>query len=321
MKCAVAFSVLLAACSASLADSPDRPPSSRTKSTIVLEELVRMTKTGSSDAAVLAYARAHRAELPAELPDSTLQWLRASGVGERVVRYMSAIDVRESASSVPEGVTYADERPDASRRGWVSEDEREGQDETERPAPRDGDDYGDTGTYARYDSDSGGCCGGYGPWYDPFFGYPYLPAPYFSYLFVDRGDFFRRFHDRRDHRGHRDPGFDRGRRSGWRERGGPRDAWRNRGSGERRGGWIAGGPRNPARPRNAGRSFASGGFRGPRGFAPPRARGNSSPGFGGPRGHDMRGSRSPAPFRGSLPRSGGGFRRGSPASSRGPGRH
>jgi hypothetical protein len=255
MKCAVAVSVLLAACSMALADSREPRSSARpasSPSVRVLEDLVRMSKAGSSDATVLAYARAHRTELPEELSDSTLRWLRASGVSERVVRYMSAIDVRasEGTSSAPEGVTWADEASDRD-------------DLMERRGDREpAESYGDTEAYAGYDSGSGGYGYGYdsGFGYDPYlyFGYPYLSAPYFSYYFVNRGDFFRRFRDHRNHRGGGDHRFDGG-RGGWRDRGGPREAWRERGSVGRARGAIAAGPRN------AGRSFAGGAFRGPRG--------------------------------------------------------
>jgi len=316
MKCAVAFSVLLAGCSALLGDSPKASPPPKAASSTLLEDLVRMTRAGSSDAAVLAYARAHRAELPAKLSDATLRWLRASGVGERVVRYMSAIDVRASTTTTPEGVTYADENSDTSRRAYVSEEENNRGEVTERRANRDSGDSYDTDAYAGYDSDAGDSGDGYGYGngygYDPYFGYPYLSAPYFSALLVDRGDFFRRFRDHRNHRGHRDPRFDGG-GSRWRDRSGSRDAWRDRGSGGRRGPIAMG-------PRNAGRSFAGGGSRGaragaravgPRGFPPPRsARRSFSPGFGGPRSHEMSGSRI-----------GAGFRRGSATSRGGPGRH
>lgn len=319
MKCAVAFSVLLAACSVVLADSPDPRTSARPDSSPslrVLEDLVRMSKTGASDAAVLGYARAHRVELPAEIPDKTLRWLRASGVSERVVRYMSAIDVRASEwpPNTPEGVTWADE-------------DRDRDDVMERPAEREsGRSYGDAEAYAGYDSDSGSY--GFGDNYDSgfgydpyfYFGYPYLSAPYYSYFFVDRrGDFFQRFGGHRNHRGHRDPRFDGG-GSRSRDRSGSRDAWRDRGSGGRRAPIAMG-------PRNAGRSFAGGGFRGsrggartvgPRGFAPPRsARGSFSPGFVGPRSHEMRGFRNSAPSRGTPSRSGGGLSRGSTATSGG----
>jgi hypothetical protein len=303
MKCAIAFSVLLAGCSTLLGDAPNESPPPRATASTLLEDLVRMTRAASSDAAVLAYARAHRAELPAELPDSSLRWLRASGVSERVVRYMSAIDVR-------------DENPDASRRAYVSEEESDRGEVTERPANRDSGRSYDTEAYAGYDSDAADYGDGYGYRYayDPYFGYPYLSAPYLSDPFVNRGDFLR-FRDHRKHRGHRDPRFDGG-GSRSRDRSGSRDAWRDRGSGGRAMG-----------PRNSERSFARGGFRGarggartvgPRGFAPPRsARGIFSPGFGGPRSHETRGFGNPARSRGAPPRSDGGFSRGSTAASRG----
>jgi hypothetical protein len=315
MKCAIAFSVLLAGCSALLGNAPTPPPPSpREASSMLLEDLVRLTRAGSSDASVLAYARAHRADLPAEVSDASLRWLRASGVSERVVRYMSAIDVRVSALDVPEGVTYADESEGSPRRraySSASQDDRDAERTSERYDDS-GASYGGLNAYAGDDS-------GYGFVYDPYFGYPYLSAPYFSYLLVDRGDFFRRFRDHRNHRGHRDPRFDGG-GSRWRDRSGSRDAWRDRGSGGRREPIAMG-------PRNAGRSFAGGGFRGarggartvgPRGFAPPRsARGSFLPGFGGPRSHEMRGFRNSAPSSGAPSRSGGGFSRGSTATSRG----
>jgi hypothetical protein len=317
MKCAIAFSVLLAGCSTLLGDPPNASPPPRATASTLLEDLVRMTRAASSDAAVLAYARAHRVELPAELPDSSLRWLRASGVSERVVRYMSAIDVRASTPTTPEGVTCADENSDASRRAYVSEEESDRGEVTERLANRDSGRSYDTEAYAGYDSDAGDYGDGYGYRYayEPYFGYPYLSAPYFSDPFVDRGDFFLRFRDHRKHGGHGSPRFDGGGGRS-RDRRGSRGAWRDRGSGGRAMG-----------PRNSGRSFAGGGFRGarggartvgPRGFAPPRsARGSFSPGFGGSRSHETRGFGNPAPFRGPLPRSHGGFSRGSTAASRG----
>jgi len=293
MKCAAVFAVLLAGCAVGLADTPDprTSPHAAPSSVALLEDLVRMAKAGSSDVAMLAYARAHRAELPAELPDSTLRWLRASGVSERVVRYMSAIDVRESAldSTAPEGVTYADEAPGDRR------------DFSERSYDRDpGAQYRDTDSYAGYDSDFAGPEPGYGYGYDTYFGYPYLSGPYFPYFFVDRGNSFRRFRGGRIHRGH----------DGWRDRGGPREAWRERGSGGRSRGAIALGPRN------ARRAVVSGGSRGTRAGA--RMTGpRFSHGFDGPRGHGSRGYGNPAPSRGAPHRSGGGFSRGSAATSRG----
>ena len=102
MKCAVAFSVLFAGSVLLLGESRTPP---------ALAEIVRMTKAGASDVSVLAYARAHRLELPEELSVAALQWLRGAGVSERVVSYMSAIDVRASgfqAAAQQEGVTYSE---------------------------------------------------------------------------------------------------------------------------------------------------------------------------------------------------------------------
>ncbi len=300
MKCAVAFAVLLAGCRVLLGESPS--PSST-----LLEDLVRMTRAGSPDSSVLAYARAHRGELPAEVSDASLRWLRASGVSERVVRSMSAIDVRISASDRPEGVAYADETEGVGRRRAYSSETEEDRDA--------GSSYGglnaNAGDASGYDADF---------WYgsDPYFGYPYLSAPYVSFAFADRGGFFRRFPRRdRDHRDHR---FDGGHRDAWRDRGGSRDAWRERGSGGRRGGSMAAGPRNTGRP-----AFAAGrapGGRGraigaPGGFGPSwSAHGNSS-GFRAPRGGNGSPRGSPSAPSGARARTGGGFARGSIGTSQG----
>ena len=127
MKCAVAFFLLLvvAACGGGvvLGDSPTpvvpKPSSASRPSATLLEDLVRMTRAGSSEAEVLAYARAHRLELPPELSEAALLWLRDSGVRESVVRYMSAIDVRPSHEKLPEGVTEASAANDAARRRFA----------------------------------------------------------------------------------------------------------------------------------------------------------------------------------------------------------
>ena len=327
MKCAVAFCcVLIAGCTVLLADAPDPRPSISTTpdsspALRVLEDVVRMSRAGASEATVLAYARTHRAELPAEIADKTLRWLRASGVGDRVVRYMSAIDVRASEwpPSVPEGVTWADRRGDRD-------------DDAEPPAEREpARSYREAEAYAGYESDPGGY--GYGNDYDydvgfgyaPFFGYPYVSAPFFSWVFVDRGDFSRRF-DNGGHRIHRGPRFDGGHRGGgWRDRGGPRDAWRARDAwrergGGRREGWIGSRPRNVGGPRDARRSF-TGGFRGPRGgdraLSP---RGPGSPGSmrGGVRSfHGARGVGRSARGSGVGPSRGGAGLGHAPAGGRG----
>ena len=92
MKPAFAFSFLLTCCGVLLADSTTRSPLPHKPATL-LDDLVRMTQAGSSDVTVLAYAKAHRLELPPEVSDRDLRRLRDSGVSELVVRYMSAIDV------------------------------------------------------------------------------------------------------------------------------------------------------------------------------------------------------------------------------------
>jgi hypothetical protein len=266
MKCAVAFSILLGGCSALLGDSPNPPPSSRRPAPTLLDDLVRMTRAGSSDASVLAYAKAHRMELPPELSDASLRWLRDSRVSETVVRYMAAIDVRASDVGAPEGVTDAsgeDERVGRRRAAYSSESDSGNVAPlyAESDAGASGYPYGDSDAYAGYD---------YG--YYPSFGDPYPYSPFAAYFFVDRGRSFRRFprRDRRDHR------FDGGHRG---DRGGFRDAWRERGHPGRRGSVVAG-PRGSGRP-----AFARGGgpsARGPRGHAiGRRGFGPSGPGRGG----------------------------------------
>src|ERR1700737_1220703 len=105
MKPALAFSFLLLCCGVLLADSMARLPLPRKPATL-LGDLVRMTQAGSSDVTVLAYAKAHRLELPPEVSDRDLRWLRDSGVSELGVRYMSAIDVRASGERARQDLDY-----------------------------------------------------------------------------------------------------------------------------------------------------------------------------------------------------------------------
>jgi hypothetical protein len=206
MKCAVAFSVLFAGSVLLLGESRTPP---------VLDEIVRMTKSGASDVAVLAYARAHRLELPEELSVAALQWLRSTGVSERVVSYMSAIDVRASSLqtvAAAEGVTYA------------------GGEQPGRPAPRNSaelswDDHaaqmsdgnhGSSGSEAYASHESGF---GNDDLY-PYWGYTY-PGPYYVYpsVAIEQGNPFQPAHGHRgDHPGHHgQPGHHRS--DGWRDRG------------------------------------------------------------------------------------------------------
>ena len=92
MKRTVAFSFLMACSGVLLGDSPNPEPWSRKPATL-LEDLVRLTKAGSSDVTVLAYAKAHRLELPPEVSDSDLRWLRDSGVSELVVTVIVGLPV------------------------------------------------------------------------------------------------------------------------------------------------------------------------------------------------------------------------------------
>jgi hypothetical protein len=319
VKCAVALSFLLAGCGILLGDTPN-PGRSSVQSATLLDDLVRMTTAGSSDAAVLAYAKAHRSELPAELSEESLRWLRNSGVSERVVRYMTAIDVRSSDEGGQQGVSYG--AYDDSTRPRAA-------DSSEGDYAREGGGYPDVSvdSYAGgypdsdYDAYSGY---GYGDYYPPYFGYGYYP--YSSYFFVDRFGSFRRFHGR-DHRfrGHR--GFDGGR--GFRgprggvDRGGSRDSWRDRGFRGRRGGPIVVAPRGSERSTFARRGFSvgprapRGNVIGHRGFAPGPGRASLPRGFGGPRmgvgGHG--GFSHPAPSSGFH--TGGGFRQSPTGISRG----
>jgi hypothetical protein len=293
MKRAVAFCFLLACCGVLLGDSSKPGPSSR-KPASLLEDLVRLTRAGSSDVTVLAYAKAHRLALPPELSDSDLRWLRDSGVSELVVRYMAAFDVRASGESAQEDIAYgSSEDTDQPRAAYsYSDSDRGGY--PERYAGNYADNYSDN--YADSYSDA---YPGYG--YYPSYGYGYYPYPLF---FVDRDGFFHRFRGR-DQRfdGHR--GFDRGRGGFDRGRGfrghrgvvvghgGSRDAWRERGFVGRRGSSVVVGPRGSGRP-----AFARGGFSaGPHGFRGPRGGVSGHGGFGRPG------------FSGG-PHSGGGFSRG-----------
>ena len=300
MKRAVAVSVLLAACSFSIAVAESAQP--RPRPSTLLPDLVRMTKAGDSDAAVLAYAKAHRAELPSEIDDATLRWLAESGVRPAVVSYMSAIDVRPTAADagVPEGVTYAN-GPTRARTESESADSYGSEVYTGLSS--------NAGDFARSPADDY-YGSGYGPYDSYAWGYPYpYSNPFPTWFVVDfsRASRFRsHFHD--GHRGRGDHGRWGG---GWRDRGprGPRDGRMNgNGSGPRSWGRpsIARGG-SPARwagsrPAVAPRGFATR----PRGFAgPPRVAG------------PMRGgafARGPiaAPSRG-----GGGVRAAAPAGGRG----
>src|SRR5262249_42861303 len=86
--------------------APAEPPAPSRDPAAILDEIVRLTKAGLSDETVLAYAKAHRGDLPAVLPAERLNWLRDSGVSRNVILYLTAIDVRASADGSPEDTYY-----------------------------------------------------------------------------------------------------------------------------------------------------------------------------------------------------------------------
>ncbi len=174
MKSAVAFLFLLACSGALLGDSPYSPYSRRqpVQQTTLLEDLVRLTKAGFSDETILAYAKAHRGELPSEVSTDDLLWLRKSGVSETVIRYMAAIEVRAADESTAE----EDEAYDSGETAAYS---------SEYPYSESYPYYGEGEPYPEsYYND-------YYPYFGGGFSYPY-PV----YFFVDGGGFFGRFHHR-----------------------------------------------------------------------------------------------------------------------------
>jgi hypothetical protein len=205
MKRAVAFSFFLA-CSGLLLGNPADARGPSRQSASLLDDVVRLTRDGLSDETVLAYAKAHRGELPPVVTSDRLLWLRESGVSETVIRYLTAIDVRAVDEEEAEDTAYdSDEVARYPSAAYSSAGD-----------DYDGDYYGggdyDSGYYNSnsYDSypDSD-----YASFYAgdyPFYGGNYYPYP--SYFFVNRGGFRGRFH-RRDHgfrRNHRDADHRRG---------------------------------------------------------------------------------------------------------------
>jgi hypothetical protein len=184
-------------------------------SSFVFDEIVRLTRAGLSEETVLAYAKAHRGDLPSVVTDERLRQLRQSGVGNKVIRYLTAIDVRASSDtgstqgaddseSVEETYRSSGAYPYASE-----ESEAGGEDSSYNAAAYDG----------AYPSTDYACYYGDYPFYpygSAFYAYP-------ATFFLNHGDFFRRFpHRRRDFGNHRvagghhprfgRPDFPRGRR-------------------------------------------------------------------------------------------------------------
>ena len=302
MKHALVFSFLLACGGVLLADSPGGIPSRDSRS--LLQDLVRMTNAGLSDQTILIYARAHRLELPSEVSSDDLRWLRQSGVGEPVIRYMAAIDVRsedggagqdsedaDDASGSDESVRYS-ARPEAYSDGGYDDRYAGGYDNN------DADNYADNYADSSYDDYPATY---YNDYY-PFYGAGFYPYP--AYFFADYGGFYGRFRGRgfdRGFGGRRGRGFDRGGFGRRRFSSGDFDRSRrtrgdfDRGFGTRREA-ITLGRGGPGRPTFVPRRFDPG-FRGSRGdvvsrsMPAPRSfsRGGFAPGPRAPRGPVVRG--------------------------------
>jgi hypothetical protein len=316
MKRAIALSFLMACAGVLLGDSPDSRSPSR-ESPSLLQDLVRMTNGGFSDETVLAYARAHRTELPPEVSADDLLWLRRSGVGEPVIRYMAAIDVRATDGAAGEDVGDDADNGDENARYSAAADS-----DSDRDYGYDRDnDYGydrdnDYGAYA--DSDYGSYPETYYNDYYPFYGLGYYPYP--AYFFVSNSGFFGRFRGRgHGFRGHRGRVIGRGGFGRARSMRGDfdRGLWRNRGS-------VGPGRRGPVRPTFS-RANPGQGFRGPRGGVigrgAPAQRAFSRGGFGQgprvPRGAVVRNGGFGRPGFAGGGHAGGGFGRGPAARSGG----
>lgn len=175
MKRAIVLSFLLACSGVLLADSPDsRSPSLEPPS--LLQDLVRLTNGGLSDETILAYAKAHRVELPPKVSTDDLLWLQKSGVSETVVRYMAAIDVRASDAGAAEVVAY-----DSNGAAGHS-----------AAADSYSDDSADSGYGSYPDSYYDSYPDSYYNDSYPVYGAGYYPYP--VYFFVNRSGFFGRFH-------------------------------------------------------------------------------------------------------------------------------
>src|SRR5262249_1046793 len=161
----------------------------------LLEQLVRMTRAGSSDAELLDYAKAHRRELPPEVSDRDLDYLRDSGVSERVVSYMSAIDARIPGDAAQGGADVSpDQAVSPSAPYPYAYPQNEGGVYGNAYSNEDAGSYPDS--YAYPDSYGDGRCGS--QWgYDcyPYFNSWYYPYYYYPYTFFA----FQPFHRFRNH--------------------------------------------------------------------------------------------------------------------------
>jgi hypothetical protein len=274
MKPTIASVLFLACAGALLGSTASGAPATGRGS--LLDDLVRMTRTGSSDAELLVYAKAHRRELPPEVSDDILRWLHDSGVSERVVSYMSAIDVRASDEASQTGGATTYDQPRRPSYSYPEGDESRYPDQSDGGYPES---YAYSDNYAGpgYPENSCDSCWGYG--YSPYWDYGY---PYGFFVYQVPIDRFHG-HDHRFHGGHGHDGHHHGHgepRGVMNAGRGSRDAWRERGSGANARTLATLRPRGQARPVPP-RQSAGPGLRtasrpvGPRGFAAsPRARGS-----------------------------------------------
>ncbi|HEX7251703.1 MAG TPA: hypothetical protein VF376_02395 [Thermoanaerobaculia bacterium] len=325
MKPTLAF-VSFLACGGILLASQTNPATYSGKTAPLLQELVQMTRAGASDVEILAYAKAHRRELPPEVSDQDLQFLRASGVSVRVVGYMTAIDVRSSNSAPPEGAPSASEdepqalppRPNDSYPQGESIPYDGGY--SSEYAGNDPGSYAYPDSYAYSDTYGDGRCGsqwGYDcyPYFNSYYPYYYYPYTFFAFQPFQRfRDHVHHFHDGHGSNGNRWRGKSAG--AVTTARVASRDAWRQRGfngvnASMRRP--TALGQRGPARTVFA-RQGTGAGSRARRSMVGPRGLGASGPARGSFAGL----SRAPRPSVGSGNRgsvghpsfSGGGMRAG-----------
>ena len=239
MKRAILLSVLFS-CGSLLADNSVPAPPQRPG---VLDEIVHMSQAGAPEDTVLAYAQAHRAELPSRLSDADLQWLRQAGVGERTVRYLRAVDVRIPEGAGQQGYSYGPSGPMPPR--YVGQ---------QYPAPPPSEAYDQGYPNPAYPDNSMGYDAATSPygdngfydfWYTPYFNaYPYASYPYYAYPYYYPYYPYYAFHghghghgDHVDHHGgHGNWGNGNGHNSS-------ADSWRSRGSVAQRNGTMTMGPR------------------------------------------------------------------------------
>ena len=292
MKPAVTFFCLLACCGA-LLGSQTSAGASAGQTGSPLDELVLMSRAGSSDVDLLAYAKAHRGELPSEVSDKDLEWLLDSGVSERVVSYLMAIDARipDDTAGVSRAAS-ATESTISSYSGSYPESDGGSYDNGYSSG-----DVASSDAYAYPEDYAGAYAGSYWSDWCPYcYGYPYYPYALFLYPPL----FFSHFHDHVDHHDHHGhDGHDGGHRPGkpggvmtasrgsseaWRERGSSQ-VWRERGSAASWRRPSGSGSRAPARTSFARQGISRGpgavGRRvAPRGLRPPGApRGGLASGF------------------------------------------